>query len=1659
MSTFTYRDLRRQRVSDAIAALGADPHGLRATLEREQTDLRANDWTVTDRTYLSVAEDRLWATREKLKESVDADPVFAGLGTNATITLEQASAIESLPRAPGGPPTDFLAQVGTVIGDDQMILTELIHAAHHAWLDQPLGERGYPFDDVGVLLPLRLETLFDPPLSAHNDDPSRWKLSIRVVPDEASICRDDAHISEAELGAIRRFWQAVRVPGPFDLSWLDGDAAGVAWATFAQQVTPARAAWLAARVLPKIDDDDLWVEFPADMPTAPQANRVGGLPPRLVVSALVRDANNVPTWREIGRLPMDEYATIRADALPLGLPETPDSSRDAWWTSWETALAVGLGGEWLLDDGLEPATLESIQVIGIGDEPPDAHFRAQSDAGELGVLRLGVPTNTVHGASAANLAVDAEAWRRVARARIQPQLDMGTAASMTGVNIERHLTGVTDALPFFPGADGPDDTQDSQRMAQALWPALHGHWLADVWERGEDAFRVYRWAFPLRDEWPASHGEILQVLQEPCGDERREALSHNLCPEGPLMPIRIGDQPYGLLPVTALSRWQPRDASSPEQNEQRRVEEEMARALSELRGVWAAAAEKSGTVVGVPTERFMEIFGRDALTKRYIQRWFAPVSAWMAPYQLDFGARITFEQLARELYGAAAHYVGNMPDSLYLTNGFWRTSELPLVQPTQTIHRRNPGDQPGRVSLRAFLGLLMSIEDQLDFAQIFEQVWPLESGGEGLLAVLPDSLLIRLLIHACQINAAWQNQQIGGNLAPAALKAHCEAVREISCELDQREWNPDERDPDTGEQLFTIRIPDERRGQLERALRATLDTSAHRIDPWATGFAWQRLKELSASPRDTHRLGAYGWLDGPFIGEPGPTDAGRLHAPSYNQTLAAIILRDKFLSSARAGSSNELGRNPWEMNITSSKARLAEEVADEVRLGFHIYEIAGRHVEDIVGSHQKVKELRTSPTYAMRAERLDPNEVCNGIEALNGLLAGDPQFPLDDNQRERLQSFHDALDTYGDLLMADGVMQLVNRQTDRAAETMDAAAGFSRPPSFEFIRTPPSGYQLESVVVAAVTYISVAEIPADGSPLRLADPSLASFAEDRIGGGWTWTATNADDGAAIGAATLEEMGLAPLDTVGLSEDFLGELARRTLELPLVYISEGHARVWVVSDPNDQELGRVSIVDLRLLPSELAALDEATLHQMVRAKLSAPATSVVKEGDPGDLRLWIAVDEHGALLGMATVGMLDMTPDEATASDQPALHSAIRHALDLPAVRIDAPPEHRIVQQLVAALGDRPATGRDVILDPASQRAVDTEIYAELVDRYRRLHAECEGLINALRAAADDAERAGLLRRALAWGVTSMGEPPDREALFSALTGGVAASGARPLAELVETTAKALEDRLLAAPAPAELVAPGDIDAPQSDQEQRKREGRPDGVPTLAQAIANLASPQGKFAILACWPRASLLDNTDLDVQHSDLELDEDWLTVVAAVRSPLARLEAMQLELDEPLETWSSSRGNPWRTGEDSVVKGNLRKRRDESVLKMALNEPFVAAYGSPGAWTNDKVAIGLIDAFSESVPMPQRNTMTAFGFNAPAARAPQAILLAVPPQLRLRLDDELVRQIVAETRELAHARSAHVENLEALQALTPTMWLEASGTHAVRLEPYPLFK
>lgn len=1507
--TFRYRELRQQRITDALVALPEANlmehvrHAIRVELTAQQTTLAPADGRTSDRAFLAHTEDWLWDTAPPLGPKVRDDLVVIPLVVDAAITDAQLAAVEALPRGPGPRPDNFLDQVRAALGDDEVAFTDLVHTAYRLHL-----QNGYPFDDVGVLLPLRLETLFDAPNTPENPDFAQWKLSLRVVPDEASIRRDNKNVSDGERLALIDFWNAAApkpLARPFvTQTWFDSDKGKTAWANFCAKSNPARAAWLTSAFQPELNaaGDGLTVTVPpAQLNNTPKPNCVGGLPPRLGVWVVTNDDKQLA----VGSLPMDPQQHINNDALTLPLPNTlagQNDARESWWASWKTAQAVGLGGEWLLPAGVTPQTIAALYVVGIGDEAPVEHFRAQSEGGELGALQLGAPTNAVHGAAAANLATDAEAWRNVAQTRITER----TAPPTT--RLAHFLVGDNGAIPTWPGAAWPDDTEISQRLVQALWPALWGNWLREVWRVGDDANRVATWAFK------------------------------HLCPEGPLAPIRINEQPYGLLPVTSLWNWQPggvgEDGRDPQQLE---LEQRMAETLAGLRRQWATAARKTGTVVGKNASGFIELLGRDALSQRYITRNVVDPIAGVLAHGLVDAARDEFLERAQKMYQAALNIMPQRPVVHLLAMGHVQTRTLPLVLPWRMTYRATPnGDDPQRVSLLQLLEqMLAGVSIERLFENMEHQDWQWH--------VLPNSLLVRLLVYACQLAATWQAPPFA-ETAREMLEHQMKAAFNIADDwYDRPDWWDTDKHPRTGQPRFLVRMPEVERLRLERAFRATLDTATHRIDPWVTGFAWQRLKQYSASPRRAYRLGAYGWVDGPILGKPGPTDAGRLHAPSYGQALASLVLRDKYLSSQRE-LANPASRNPWHMDIDSRKVRLAQDLADEVRLGFNIHEILGRRVEHILGAHQKIKELRTSERYAMRQERKDPNEVCDGVRALRGLLTGDPegivtaehlqldqpnlppgdrQFPLSDDQRLNLKLLHLALDTYGDLLMTDGVMQLTHRQAERAAETMDAASGFSRPPTLEFIRTPPSGYLLETRVLTVLPYVSVRNVSQSDSPYRIAEPSLISFIQNRLGAAWVWDVV---DGAGVTQTiTLADLGLSMADTLALSEEMLSD--------------------------------------------------------------------------------W-ACAKAGVAVGKGAV---------------------------------TAPPQHRLARQLCTVLGNRPAAGRDFANDATKYKTQDATIYAELMDRYRKLYKACKALMAQFAAATTDDDYADVIRGALRWGITPIANPQDKRALLTLLVDGEPPTDATPLAVLAAIVYAVLQARFKASPA---------LDA------------LPATVDGLASAISALATPDGKLSILARWERTQLTAQTGLKTKQLETTLEEAWLTTVATVRPALARFEALQLEARllnafAPLDAWTCLPGDAWQT---SVVQSNLNAR--EGATPLEIKHPkFVAAFGSAQTWQGTRVAVAVLDSFSEAIPMPQRTTTVAFGFNAPAARAPQAILLAVPPAPRQRLDEGVLLQTLIETRELAHARAARLEDLGELQSLAPAMGLRTSGSPRVRLERIPLYE
>jgi hypothetical protein len=1529
MERSRYVERRLARLDAADTAALALPDGALATQIASERDLlrAAAGWEVSDRTVRAQGQQTLrrwFSLGQGARTKILSDPTLGALGEVARTTQPLDLLLQVTPT--GHPDEVWLGNFRTAliaaggVEEGAAAFDEALFAAYREWFLAGPHPHQYPFDDVAVLLPVRLETYFP-------DDTRLW---LRVVPDEASIRRDNPAVVADEVEALNAFWsEALKANGL--TGWLqrprvlfDLAGTGVAWGRLAARVTPQRAAWLVPAFLPTHGSLAIGrpaVEIPEQRRTTAHAfaNHVAGFPEAIDVWAVW---GSDPSLRRL--TPSSPKVPIDPDRLVLN-PERIDASRRhlagetipvedrAWWMDWDAAQAVGLGLAFDLPAGCTPATLQALYVTGQSDEPATDLFRAHAEAGELAVLPLGMPTNAVaaNGIQPGPPPDDPDTWRGVASRRF-PQIVGVGVAGVTSL-LSTAISGDQNALPALPGDQDillEETPEMSLILSRALWPALRGHLWRDIFGMRDDTEALRRWA------------------------------QENFAPEGPWCPICIGDQPYGLLPVSVLDGWET-EAGLPDDTA--RVEERLVAQLRPIREAWARAARRTGTVRGRDAAGFLDLLGKDAITRQYAYQWFLPAEFFAIPYILEGYLPPSADPLLqnlRETYERFDAMLGTgLPERFYVTRGGSSDLQLALVRPT-------------------------AWRDPLQLTQVTDNIARGLAAPEALEIyfnheAIPRSLLVRLLIYAAFITTGAigqeQEERRPGGLRLSLLNPliiwteNATAVEEA-----RKRFVPDQqRDPsDVLEQIRVVakmldsmqeiyrtpataaqpaNLPRQEDG-MERALRATLDAASHRIDPWITGMAARRAKAAANSTSANLCLGIYGWLDGPFVGSPGPTNGGLLHTPSHAQTLSAVILRDKYLTSRLEGDAD--ATNTWAMSLDSQSVRLAAELAEEVRIGAHIYEVLGRRVEQAVGTRDRVASLRQAFPLRAAAVPRDRNTVCDGVAALRDAMlrpgSNSLYDRLDEDQRKRIDLLRRAADVYGDLLVAEAVHDVVSGRPDGANAAMEAAAGLGKPAALEFVQTPDSGIALKSSVLSVLP--AVADGPALATrPAAMADASAAAWISGALSTGWDWRVLwwrTGQPGAvefpeAIVTVTLADMDLTPADAALLPENILNGIA--------VAIARGR------------------------LPAGVAVA-------------AAPL--------------------HGETA---------------------------------------APARHAQARRLVGLLGGPPATAEEFAPSgPVTEAAdvgwmagVDSAIATELRGRYQRLLAAAQDLLARLQIPS-----LGKLREALLWGLLP-GSAPDAQANALTLLYGHVHDGDLMTA-LAQAAATSLKHRLDGAPPAMPAANPSATDL--SERSLRRPQ-------EIARAIAELGSADGHMAILARIDRATFVAQCALT---PDSTLEIDWLTTVAAVRRDLAQIEAWNLEakLDGALPVlapFCNAPGDPWLL--DAAAKADAA-RTEVAVPGRQRTRPWtphlVAAFADPAWQAAPSIAIGLVDGWTETVPTPRRSTRAAFGFNAPAARAPQAILLAVPPAPRTWLSPDTLAAIVAEARTLAHARGARLEDLVA---------------------------
>lgn len=921
---------------------------------------------------------------------------------------------------------------------------------------------------VGVLLPVRLETRFYPPAKAG----ASWHLRLRIVPDRASLDAHDPQASEEELTSVEQFWQEAK-------GEISGETAEQAWSYFVARHGGPRANWLARRFPPQTDaNGNITIAQPSEVRKEPLMAQLRGFPPILEI------------WMARGGVPqMVERLAVDPKLLDLSLPdyESPDDSR--WWLSFETAKAAGLAAE--IDLGpAAPDNIDVLYVIGLGDEPPDDLLQAHADAGLLGLIAPGTPTNTIHGEAAADLATGAQIWLDLLRMD-DPQIG--------AVQVSQAMTGAANKLGPMPG--GEISVRDlNQTLVRVLWPVLWSHPFRDVLGLGSSITDVGIWA-----------GE-------------------NLLPEGPLPAIRIGNLPYGLLPATSLDNWErePTDLW---------VEETLRPHLQRLRQDWAAVAESTGTTENADTQKLLDLLGRTPSSNGYAWRNLISLELLLGIF-LHGGFRFFYEALVkiwRDKADVPLSYAIS-PQRHFIATGWPQDLAIPLV---------TPDNLPEGFTFRDLLLRIYRVHPgELANGDFVENV---------LDGQLPNSLLIRLLIAAKIMAAAEVTRYRQERIGP--IMEHL-SLLDRTTQLQQDAEAFEGSDSQTGPDLIFQRLQEAiltlagmTSEEIERPFKAVLDTAIYRIDPWVTAYSWRRLKSV-IDQGCTFQLGVYGWVDRPRPGAPGPTDGGLLHAPSTTQAYTSIVLRDRAIHDPEP--------DRWHMDLTSAAIRKAAHLAEEVRLGQHLHGVLGHEVERVVGAEDLIKRLRQR--FPLRTEHAG-RRVCNGKAVLDAAPAELQSLGLTSAHLAQLEPLREAIDAYGDLLLAEGVFHTVSGRAEMAGAAMEAAAGLAAPPQLDMLETPRSGRSISTTVAFCIAAASSSVPPsATASPTALADPSLVRWlfnvtaaAVGSVEDAFNWQVTQrTGETDTVVSVTLDDLALRVYDlavlTPGLLHQFILNYLPNSVEI-------------------------------------------------------------------------------------------------------------------------------------------------------------------------------------------------------------------------------------------------------------------------------------------------------------------------------------------------------------------------------------------------------------------------------------------------------------------------------------------------------------------------------
>ncbi|CAN5538984.1 hypothetical protein BH09ACT7_BH09ACT7_35350 [soil metagenome] len=804
-----------------------------------------------------------------------------------------------------------------------------------------------------LLLPVRIETRSTLDGAA---------LRVRIYPDDIHVDGFTEELSDAEVNAGKEYWQArwpaeppVDAPNP--------------WSELLAATGPRRAAWVAAVMTPENLADR--PDAPPVFPPLPNEQGADGIWARLLPDCFRVVVDQAGARTSVVGAPIDPAgialgpgldlrkfgATEKLGAMVDSLRGQPGIEADpaiAWLTDYSAAEAAGMAVTIQLNN--PGARVDNLYVLGVraADAPEAAAasvedlLRAHAYGDGMSFIAPGTATN--------NTAASRSAWSRAASAPGEPPI-VATSTPDPNTNAEVLATALDIDPQTLNGLDGAyrTDRASAAAFATALWPVTWGTFLDKTLTQNAAGGAV-----------PADAREAV----------RRHAVEH-VRGRGPLPTVRVGKQPYGILPTTAHgAKWQPIEGGY--------IDDLLAGLLARIRPLWSRGAASVPTVTTGNIEKDLpEILGQTPVSQGVRVRTALDADA-TAPVGDSLGSAANVA--AQQILSAAVQALLGGPPGICVSPDVLgqtaRTLALPLTHdsdPTfcgQVLASQRPSDVLS--VLQALLGLAEAqarheaeqflnreLEARLNAAHDIVDRADLDAAGEALQRMSrrawDDPEPYR--------NAAERLERTVGRFDTTRFMARfpiasqrpriadstgdiAAGVRVVTAAL-----RAAERLAEIRAAIAAIAAID---STTERALllSETLDCASHRLDAWLTSLAARRLADARARGVRGLAVGAYGWVEGIDIASPvidptavpldvvGPvfqaaTDGGFVLAPSPAHAATAAVLRGARLTH----DPGDTGDGALNIDLSSTRVRAAMSVLDGIRSGQPLGALLGYRLE------------------------------------------------------------------------------------------------------------------------------------------------------------------------------------------------------------------------------------------------------------------------------------------------------------------------------------------------------------------------------------------------------------------------------------------------------------------------------------------------------------------------------------------------------------------------------------------------------------------------------------------------------------------------------------------------------------------------------------------